>query len=397
MGQGAFYNTRAASCGAVMLVILAAHAVSAHNGAITDVFTDEEVQACGRFRTPNLVQTPDGAVHVVARCCGMNMCSGKDAAGTIPAAVAARHNLAPATRWHNGPVNVPEDNNKDCKVVMKTTTDGGSTWGNYQVVSAPSGLPGFANGAAIYDRLRKRIVLQYQYFPLGSTAPAVNTTYYQRFSSDNGETWTPPVDITPMLAGCNPDINNMQCQSAGNKIQSASGRLLWPGHDHGGNVCVWYSDDGGLSYNASNIVAGSEVSVAELVVGTPSLYMNGRGTSEFEPHRASYFSTNNGAKWSEPVQSALIDDGGHPCERALINVDNVLYSSEPVGHGRTSMQVTCSKDGAKTWPSSISVNGDKQGGYSDLSPLSSGKLLMVWEDKDIGNFLSSQVDTTWCT
>ena len=52
--------------------------------------------------------------------------------------------------------------------------------------------------------------------------------------------------------------------TAGNKIQTSSGRLLYTGHNHSRQVCAWFSDDGGKTYNVSNVVKGNEISVAPL-------------------------------------------------------------------------------------------------------------------------------------
>ena len=78
--------------------------------------------------------------------------------------------------------------------------------------------------------------------------------------------------------------------SAGEKIQTKSGRMLWPAHSFGGHACVWYSDDGGDTYNVSEILVGNEVSVAEL--GDGRILMNGRGSEyPFGPgHRVRYWS-----------------------------------------------------------------------------------------------------------
>ena len=75
------------------------------------VFTKEEVKRCTRIRTPSTLYNEDtGSIHVVARCCGINQCSGKGS--TIH-----RRRL---------------DNDEDATVIMKTSTDGGATWGKFQ-------------------------------------------------------------------------------------------------------------------------------------------------------------------------------------------------------------------------------------------------------------------------
>ena len=82
------------------------------------VFTKEEVKACTRIRTPSILfNTDTNTAHVTARCCGKNMCSSK------PSSHLNREQPNP---------NVG-DNDKDAKVIMKTSTDLGLTWGHFQV------------------------------------------------------------------------------------------------------------------------------------------------------------------------------------------------------------------------------------------------------------------------
>ena len=47
---------------------------------------------------------------------------------------------------------------------LKTSHDGGKTWGNFQVLS-PKGASSYSNAAILYDRTRKRLVVQYNYIP----------------------------------------------------------------------------------------------------------------------------------------------------------------------------------------------------------------------------------------
>jgi len=351
--------------------------------SIVNIFSDFELKQCVRLRTPTLVRNPDtGGIHISVRCCGANRCSGK------------RRRLDE----HD---DIVGDNLKDCKVAMKSSYDNGTTWGKFQIIS-PKNNPGFGHGSALWDKIRKRIVLQYQSYPHGSTAPTADTTYYQIYSDDDARTWSPPTDISPFLKKCNPNNKDMMDLSAGNKIQTSSGRLLYTAHNHNRQVCTWYSDDGGLTYNTSNVIRGNEISVAPLNSGKGHLYMNGRGQSykQFDGYRVDYFSYDDGATWSKPQKSKLYGDDGSYCERSLINFRGILYSAEPQGRStegeRTKMVIQCSKDDAKTWNSSVVVNGEAEGGYSDLLGLPNGKLLMVWEYKPSGNVFAKQIDTKWC-
>ena len=378
-----------------VVLIVAAHLANGLDSDVSLVFTKEEVKRCTRIRTPSTLYNEDtGSIHVVARCCGINQCSGKGS--TIH-----RRRL---------------DNDEDATVIMKTSTDGGATWGKFQTLS-PKGQNHYANGAGIYDRHRKRLVVQYNYIPQGSTAPVFNTTLWQIFSTDDGSTWSEPQNLSPMLKNCNPNINNMEVQTAGSKVQTESGRLVWAGHDHASNVCVWYSDDGGESYQTAKLIEGNEVSISIADAPKGVLYMNGRGGKRFEPYRTDYYSYDNGASWTEGTKSQLMDDDGG-CEGSILNVNGIIYFMEPTDKGRTKMTMHCSKDQGKTWNSQITVNGDNRGGYSDMIALPSGIIVAVWEDgshplgqidtqhrhhhhhkpsdSDAGNFYSAQINTTWC-
>ena len=349
---------------------------------IRHVFSDAEVEACGRFRTPEMVKNTDtGAIHVIARCCGANMCSGKDEQSADGRNLGQRRRL---------------DNNKDCKVIMKSTFDNGQTWGNYQVLS-PKNMLSYANGNGIYDRIRQKIIAQYAFIPGGSTTPAKNVSYFQIVSHDDGKSWSSPRDITRQLEGCNPDRNNMQLPSAGTKLQTPSGRLLFPAHGHANSgVCLWWSDDGGNTYNVSkHLIDGNEVSVALANSKTGELIMNGRPRNTGN-YRTNYFSQDDGETWSGPTKSTIKNDDGKGCERSLLNIDDVLFSAEPEGRKRTKMVVRCSRDEGQTWASSNVVNGDKPGAYSDMVSMDNHTLFMVWEDNASGNFFSAPIGLDWC-
>ncbi len=291
---------------------------------------------------------------------------------------------------------------------MKTSNDGGASWGRLQTLS-PRGQLSYANGQVIYDAKRGALVVQYNYIPRGDTKGVYNTTFWQITSMDDGATWSAPRDITHFLAQCNPDISNMQVGTAGSKLQTRSGRLVWAGHDHGGHVCVWYSDDGGLSYTTAPLIEGGEVSLS-LGAGD-GLYMNGRGGSRFGKYRTDYWSTDDGATWSNGTQSKLVEDASGGCEASLVTIGDAVFFLEPVGKHRTAMQASCSRDWGKTWTSTAAVNGDARGGYSDMKELRGGQILAVWEDgshplsssssddppePDSGNFFAMQLATAWC-
>jgi hypothetical protein len=247
----------------------------------------------------------------------------------------------------------------------------------------------------------------------------VNVSYFQVISYDDAIGWTSPQDITEQLKGCNPDSGNMQAQSAGNKVQTATGRLLFAGHSHGAQdssgglrsktsairadeigVCLWYSDDHGSTYKTNPLKHGKgEVSVANTEMHMHRLLINGRGNNfAWFPHRTDYRSSDDGDSWSAPSKSELLEDGNKACERALMQgLNGTMFSSEPDLKKRRGMTISCSKDYGATWPKMTDIGGDSSGGYSDLAAIDNDTLLMVWEHNDTGNIYSTQTTVAnWC-
>lgn len=97
----------------------------------------------------------------------------------------------------------------------------------------------------------------------------------------------------------------------------------------------------------------------------------------------------------------MVEDSSGGCERALINVGGVLYTSEPAGPNRTRMVLSCSTDGGATFNRSRVVNHNMTGGYSALlGPVpkldkQNEALLMVWENAN-GNMYSGVIGTRFC-
>ena len=85
-------------------------------------------------------------------------------------------------------------------------------------------------------------------------------------------------------------------------------------------------------------------------------------------------------------------DDGKGCERTLINVDGVLYSSEPQGPERTQMVLQCSKDGGKTWSSPTKTLG---GTHCSLIQLPDGVLLCGYHGGAPRLALSADKGGTW--
>jgi hypothetical protein len=336
----------------------------------------EAARDCGMIRTPELVRTPHKLL-LFGQC--------RHANASNPLVAAPEDELT--ARLGLG------DNMLTVKMLSIESSDGGASWSNINTVSSIAR----SVGVGIYDAKAKAVIFQYQSFT--HTNPYAGNALLQRISTDEGSSWGAERDITHFLAACNNGPGGQVCGAAGSKLQSSTGRIIFSGHNKataGGGVCVWFSDDGGQSYqtNQGGIFTGNEQSIADL--GNGSLYMNGRGTSfPFHGNRAAYWSHDDGKSWSAGVEAReLREPTGSGCDGSLIAVSNRnpaakhpprVFFAEPAGPGeRVSLRVWCSVDGGKAWTAYTGINQGDGAGYSALEYVIDGSsgapfLVVVWE------------------
>ena len=197
---------------------------------------------CGMIRTPELVKTPHKLL-LFGQCRNGNASS------------------------HSG----LGDNMLSVKMLTIASTDGGASWGNISTVSTVAR----SVGVGVYDAKAESVIFQYQSFT--QTNPYAGNALLQRISTDEGVSWGAERDLTHFLATCNGGPGGQVCGAAGSKLQTSNGRVVFSGHNKatvGGGVCVWYSDDGGQTYqtNEGGIFTGNEQSIADLGNGTLCVY-----------------------------------------------------------------------------------------------------------------------------
>ena len=289
------------------------------------------------------------------------------------------------------------------RIVTISSTDFGLSWGDARFISEKA----TGMGVGIYNRDTKTVV--YQYHSFTEMVTTTGNRLLQRTSTDEGTSWSSERDITHFVEACNSGPGGQVVGGAGSRLQTSSGRLIFSGHTNGhtvppGGICVWYSDDGGLTYNvsASGVFVGNENSIAELSNG--SLVMNGRGyLNKWKGHRTSYWSHDDGTQWSAGTELAGIrEPTSAGCEGALLAVPSTdrrssaslprLFFSEPSGYrtdgvrtgsDRISLRVWCSTDGGRSYPTYTAINTGDGAGYSALeyATQASGEpmLVIVWE------------------
>lgn len=304
-------------------------------------------------------------------------------------------------------VNSPADNG-DIDLVLKRSTDGGTTWGPIQVL-AEAGPNKFGNPVPIVDRTTGRIVLNTTRtggdvgrgdIGCGRVSAEDTNRAFILYSDDHGATWSEPTEITAQFK---PDNWRGFVGGPGKGIQLThgphAGRLIIPGRHSeapppdSGRECsdgtdnhnhALYSDDGGTTWHlgavddpGSDVLGPNENSVVELADGT--LYFSTRDQGQSTTHRLDTTSSDAGESFDAPytpvngvttsrVQGSLVRLPATASAR-----DRVVLSVPAHPTAREQLTLWSSFDGGKTWQPSYEVY-DGPSAYSDTVVLNRGNI-----------------------
>ncbi|WP_406695560.1 sialidase family protein [Singulisphaera sp. Ch08] len=252
----------------------------------------------------------------------------------------------------------------DIDLVQRRSTDGGTTWGPLQVI-ADDGPHTMGNPCPVVDRETGTIWMLMTRNNGQDKEPQIldgssreSRSVWVMKSSDEGLSWSPPVEITKQVK---PPDWTWYATGPGVAIQLESGRIVVP-CDHFlakskiGRSHVIYSDDHGATWKLGG-VAGERVNecqVAELSDRTLVLNMRNHPPKRGQG-RAISTSRDGGLTWTPPsLDLTLIEPG---CQASLISLkdeqgrmSNRLLFSNPASAKRELMTVRLSDDGGRTWP-----------------------------------------------
>ena len=248
---------------------------------------------------------------------------------------------------------------------------------------------------------------------------------FYRSSRDDGLSWSEPREITAALQAFQPHYPWQVCAvGPGHGIQLSSGRLLAPvwlspgtgGHAHRPSAAASiYSDDGGLSWQAGEIILAdgpvfanpSETALVELSDG--QVMANLRTESAFQ-RRVTAFSPDGARAWSAPrIEQDLFEP---VCFAGLarFGAGRLLFSNPdslstvspgcnthtegprpPWGYAergtpkgrRENLTVRLSEDDGRTWPAARVVDTGLAG-YSDLAIGPDGTAYCFYEGGGLG-------------
>jgi len=326
---------------------------------VTEVFvggTDD----INTYRIPSLICTRDGTV--LAFCEGRKN-SYRDGS---PTHLVLKRSLGNAGPW------IPR---KPEGPAFSRSREQNMTWQPIQILIASTAGEAYMNPVPVIDRSSGSIHLlvnrHRNYDPSGSDAQVFLLT-----SSDEGATWTRPVDLTP--------ATEAKELGPGIGIQMKSGRLVVPTYDG-----VIYSEDHGRTWKAGGKAPGpvDESQVVELADG--SLMRNARSS----PQRMIMISPDGGTTWGEARRDPALTDselwGG--CQASLVRYsragdghtrNRLLFANPADLKYRQNLTVRMSYDEGQTWPLAKAIT---PGGaaYSSLTVFPDGSVGLIFETGNI--------------
>lgn len=252
----------------------------------------------------------------------------------------------------------------DIDILCNISHDNGKTWSAPIPIVVGDSLFGYGDCALVRGNGKNELIAAF----VGgvglwnSTAEKPMHSYIAR-SSDNGKSWSQPIDITNFIFGknCKDSIRSTWFSSffaSGNGLQTSSGRLMFvaavrENQAYSLNNYLVYSDDNGVTWQLSQCAAvgGDEAKVVELDDGT--ILMSVR----YANYRRYTLSKDGGVTWN-PTLSIWDDLEAPACNGDIIRLSSVAYDkgknrllhSLPSGDKRHNVSVYLSYDEGNSWP-----------------------------------------------
>lgn len=283
----------------------------------------------------------------------------------------------------------------DIDIVMKKSTNNGLTWGKMKVVWN-DGANVCGNPAPVVDHETGNIHLLSTWNNGNDhESEIINGTssdgreIYHLISSDEGETWTAPKNITTSVKL--PDwtwyatgpVHGIQLKNKANK-----GRLMIP-CDHIERESrkyyshVFYSDNHGKSWKLGGTTPNDQVNectIAELSNGDLILNMRNYARKEAQVRQVA-ISKDGGITWIDQRFDSELPEPR--CQGAVLTVGKkrkqlLLFTNPADAKSRKNMTLSISKNGGKSWFKKVPIYSSHSA-YSDLVELNNGNIFVFYE------------------
>ncbi|WP_341225336.1 sialidase family protein [uncultured Arcticibacterium sp.] len=282
----------------------------------------------------------------------------------------------------------------DINIVMRRSTDNGDTWSEIKtIVDYPLGQSA-SDPSMILDKTTGAIFLFFNFMDLADE----KDIYYLKVtkSTDNGKTWSLPIDITSQVS--KPEWrNDFKFITSGRGIQTQSGKLLHTIVNLEKGLHVFGSDDHGINWYLieTPILSSDESKIVELADG--SLMINSRVNKA--GMRYIHTSKDEGATWYTKPDSSLIDPG---CNASLIRYlskdgqNILLFSNANSSKERQNLSIKLSYDEGKSWTKGKTIYSGSSA-YSSMTVLANGDIGLFFEKDDYQKNAFVRLKLDWLT
>ena len=298
--------------------------------------------------------------------------------GTLIAAIDERNNSCGDLKW-----------NRDINIVIRKSFDDGKTWTKIEkIVDYPLGRSA-SDPSMIVDKKTNEIFLFFNYMDLDNAKDIYRFMVIK--SSDQGENWSEPVEITNNIIKKGWEKDFMFITS-GRGIQTKDGTLLHCLVNLNKGTHVFGSKDHGKSWFLidTSLSPGDESKIVELSNG--NWLVNSRVNSN--DSRYSHISKDNGQTWATYKNKDLQDPG---CNASLVKYDELLlFTNAFDSKYRKNLSLSISKDQGRTWAKNQTIYKGESA-YSSMTKLKNGDIGVFFEKDNYTKNVFVRIPKSWLT
>ena len=298
--------------------------------------------------------------------------------GTLIAAIDERNNSCGDLKW-----------NRDINIVIRKSFDDGKTWTKIEkIVDYPLGRSA-SDPSMIVDKKTNEIFLFFNYMDLDNAKDIYRFMIIK--SSDHGENWSEPVEITNNIIKKGWEKDFMFITS-GRGIQTKDGTLLHCLVNLNKGTHVFGSKDHGKSWFLIDtpLSPGDESKIVELSNG--NWLVNSRVNSN--DSRYSHISKDNGQTWATYKNKDLQDPG---CNASLVKYDELLlFTNAFDSKYRKNLSLSISEDQGRTWAKNQTIYTGESA-YSSMTKLKNGDIGVFFEKDSYTKNVFVRIPKSWLT